>query len=364
MTLQLTKFSKVIFTSDFLKVDDRIEKNYTNPNDIHGDWLRSLLSELIEPSISEKTTFNGEDINLPLNRFSFYSDLKIPFNTSGWASKYFGCDESISYLSDRMGFLKDSLVVGFELSPLIAKSLTRAKIPYIDLTIHAIRFLPDYIFGIRSNVPEIQERIKSCIIPPECISSHVAISKGRSARVYRNRKIDPGSVVFLGQIDIDSSLIEREGLVTQDEIYDRISELRAYYPKVYYKFHPHRKDRKEVEKHLTGSLGVDIIDANIYDLFDDGNIKLFASISSGALIEAALFGRNTMRMSREASPQIYRYDSNKDVEWAMVYAPVSNATLTSSFWSYILGNGDKTFDTTIPIPKDAMKFMINQKWGR
>ncbi len=357
-------YDGVVFTTDVLKVDDRSDKKYENPQEIHSDWLFSLFgttfSEILNCKIS---TLTGTEPSDPLNRFKFYSDFQLPFDSSGWASAFHSDEDEADYIAEALKPYKNHLFFGFELSPLLINALNKASIHYIDLTLHAIRFLPDYVFGMRTNVPEFQERIAAMTIPHEDIVSHARMSLGRSARVFRNVAVSPGSAVFLGQIDVDSSLIDGKKMITPKEVISTLIELKSYFPKVYYKFHPHFKNRQPFEAELK-SHNINILDVNIYDLFViDKNIT-FCSISSGSLIEAELFGKTTLRLSKTPSPQGVKPSDVPPSERSTTYLPVSGISLTPAFWRYLFSGSEEQLNPGVPLPSDAMKFMINQKWGR
>lgn len=358
------KYEGILFTTDVLKIDDRSDKKYENPQTIHSDWLYSLLGRTFSEILGcEASTFTGTEPNAALNRFKFYTDFRIPFDTAGWASTYYSDDKESEYIAAALESYKNHLVLGFELSPLLLNALDKASIDYIDLTLHAIRFLPDYVFGMRTNVPTFQKRIAEMTIPHEDIVSHARVSQGRSARVFRNVPVLPGSAIFLGQIDVDSSLIDGQHLITPKDILATLSELKSYFPKVYYKFHPHFKNRKEFEEKLK-ALDVTVLDVNIYDLLAIERNVTFCSISSGSLIEAEIFGKPTLRLSKTPSPQGLKASEVPDSVASRTYLPVSGISLTPAFWRQILTGSDENLSPNIPLPTDSMKFMINQKWGR
>jgi hypothetical protein len=358
-------YAGVVITNDVLKVDNRLEKKYQNPQEIHSDWLFALLGETLAETLRcPVSTLNGTEPNALLNRFRFYTDFRLPFDTTGWASIYCSKGKEADYITEALQPYKNHLFIGFELSPLLIHALDKAGIDYIDLTVHSLRFLPDYVFGLRSNKAEFQSRITAMTIPYEDIKSHARVSLGRSARVYRNRHIDPGSAVFLGQIDLDSSLIDKGRMISTDDILSTLGELKAFYPKVYYKFHPHRKDRKEFEEIITKDLNIDVIDVNLYDLFVDRNIGIFCGISSGSLIEAEIFGHATLRFSTTPSSHAVRPEDVKPELLASTYLPVSGISLTPAFWRHLLLGAEESLDPRVPLPTDALKFMLNQKWAR
>ncbi len=355
MTTSFSKFDRIAFTSDLLKVDDRLPNKAPNPQTINVDWIYELFATFVSnvtglPSVKyvpEEQT-----------RISWYHEMGENFSSAGWAKHYntLGNERIAHEIKDA---LARSLVVGFEMPGGLIKILDEAGITYIDLSIHPIRFARDYFFGCRSNDKALANRIAIMAVGAEYLDGFVRISKARSARVYRNRKIVPGSAVFLGQIEIDSSLIENGAIASSRATEYALLSLAAEFGKVYYKFHPPRKDRAEIETILKKIPSCEVLEANIYDLLWAPEVFCFASLSSGSLHEARAFGRATKRFISSAEdpycPEQYAHGPT--------YLPIPSSVFTESFWRRLL-IGDDTILHTPDYVDGAFRFSLNQKWGR
>lgn len=357
-------YSKVVFMADFLKIDDRLERKYADPNTIHVDWLYSLLGQIFQEEFGLPTErFDFTDTSRATNRFSFYSRCGLPFNSSGWAMSYHGGEIYVDQLTRALKDMSGALVIGFELSPTIREALNRSGATHIDLSVHPIRFMSDYLLGFRASNDEIMRRALELMVPVEVMKHHARVSRGRSARIFRNRNIVPGAAVFLGQIQIDSSLIHGGRIVGEAEIIEHLNVLKISHSHVYYKFHPHYGSRSHMENILK-SIGVGVLDVNIYDLFDSREVDLFCAVSSGSLQEAKIFGRRTLRLI--PGPEIHAVSISEvsSEEITSKYIPIPLEIYSTAFWRYLLIADEARLDAAPDKPQQAFKFMINQKWGR
>ena len=67
------------------------------------------------------------------------------------------------------------------------------------------------------------------------------MARARTTRIMRGTLPIEGSAWFMGQIEIDSSLICNGTIATEETVENALIELSSIYPKVYYKRHPHSK---------------------------------------------------------------------------------------------------------------------------
>lgn len=354
-TDSFTSFDRVVFTSDLLKVDDRLTNKGPNPQNINIDWIYELFSDFIRNATGLPVAKYVADEH---TRVSWYHRIGEKFSSAAWA-RHYNATYPEPIAEDIVGALSGSLVIGFEMPGGMTKILDRAGIKYIDLSIHPIRFARDYFFGCRSNDPTLAERIGGMQVDQHYIDGFVRISKARSSRVYRNRKLEPGSAVFLGQIEIDSSLIENGAIADARTTEYALLSLSAEYGKVYYKYHPHRKERREIETALKKIPNCEVIEVNIYDLLWAPEVFCFASLSSGSLHEARAFARATKRfISSTEDPYCH-----EEYAHGPTYLPVKGSVFSESFWHRLLVDGNAALDEPDYVD-GAFRFSINQKWGR
>lgn len=353
-------YKSVIFTSDIYKIDDRSEDHFSSPQAINIDWIIALFGDFFEEIFdTDCRIITGEEINSTISRLNFFEEMGRPVTSQSWASYYQGpiADPMQLRLIDSF---KDSFVVGFELPPYLIDLFNKAAIPFVDLAIHPVRYLDDYLFGIRSNDPAIHARALETRVPESVFFDCARLSKARSARVFRNNRPKLGSALFLGQIEVDASLIFEGKVFGLKELETALVDLRRSFGKVYYKFHPHRKDKRGVENTLRKVSGCEIIDANIYDLLSCRELSLVTGFSSSALHEAKYFGRKTSRII--SSPDLF--DLKSEQNSTLAYAPVPTTVLSLDYWKYLLtGQTTQTTGQTFPT-EHPIKFSLNQKWGR
>lgn len=355
----------VVFTSDLLKVDDRLAQRVPNPQRINIEWIHALFAPVLRNITGRPgRLFAEEDHPNPLARLSVYRRLGREFSSRGWASLYEGLGDRD--LEDEVaGRFANSLVVAFEMPPYLERILRRNGIGFVDLTIHPIRFLPDYMFGVRSNIAEVSARLHETAVPPEIFAEFARISAARSVRTYRNNLPEAGSAVFLGQIEIDSSLIHRGRLHGDEDVEDALLGLLGAHETVYYKAHPHRQNLDQHRRLVESLPRCRWMEVNIYELLARPEVELIASLSSGALHEAAVFGRRT----RACIDRPLAFDlagaPHDQVFAAGQYVAAPPAVFSEAYWAYALGASDVPPDAPGFDPcAGALKTTLNMKWGR
>lgn len=357
--------NKIIVTSDILKIDDRNNDKHINPQRINAEWIKVLIADIIGETLlidSNDIKYEHGDVGgYESIRWKVYSSCGLPLESQSWAAIYEGDDyfdilEPIIYES-----YKDALVICFEASPLMIKVFNNNNIPYIDFSIHPIRFLPDYMFGIRTNILEWRERIYKARIDDNIFYDFARISRSRTTRVMRGTLPIEGSALFMGQIEIDSSLICNRSIATEETVENALIELSSIYPKVYYKRHPHAKNEVSLRKLVSKIKNCEWIDVNAYDAFGCNRFDLVASLSSGSVTEAHYFDIKTKWML----PKKDYFNINLD-EKHNIYYPIYQDAMKREFWAYVLGvNNSTVFIPTTPNAFDgSMKFTLNMKWGR
>jgi hypothetical protein len=360
-----TRLDPVIFTSDLLKVDDRLQERLPNPQLINIEWLYELFAPLLTRITGRHCRiFAGEDHPNPLARLSVYRRLQREFSSAGWASIYQALDDRA--LEDEIAAcFAGALVISFELPPFLESILRRHDIGFIDLAVHPVRYLPDYMFAVRSNIQAVSERMHATQVPPAVFADAARLSAARSRRVYRNNPVEPGSAVFLGQIEVDASLIHRGRLYDNEDVEAALVDLSTRYQKVYYKAHPHRKDLDGVRQLIASMPRCQWLDVNVYDLLSRHEIEVVASLSSGTLVEAGFFGRAT-RSYIERPPAVdVTAAPHEEVFLRGQYVAAPPAIFNEGYWSYLLGSTERPPETAgFDLTREAFKTTLNMKWGR
>lgn len=355
---------KILFTSDLLKVDDKLQDKYPNPQKVNIDWIYELFSPILKQIFNDSrfSKLYGNENGFDSIRWTIYNSLGLQFTSESWGLLYEGRYESEIIKEILYKKLTEyDLVIGFELPPYIVDALSLFGIKYIDFTNHPIRFLPDYMFGVRTNIKEVQEKLSLAIIPDDLIYRFAEISKARTTRILQNReKFGENSAIFMGQIEIDSSLICNGRIADLEDVENALISLTLNYEKVFYKAHPHLKKTEEVKNIIKKIRRCEYLEINAYDAMALDNFAVVASMSSGSLFEAKYFGRKT----KYFLPPKDHFDincNNKDI----IYYPIYKSILNKNFWDWLFNDIPYNIDKDFPDPNEAaLKFSLNMKWGR
>lgn len=358
-------FDRLVFTSDLLKLDDRSADIQRNPQRINIDWIHALFSQSFAEhlGVDRVGVEYGDERGYGSARWQVYSKLGLPLETASWARIFDGDADLMEVIEpvvlDRV---QGGLVVGFELPPYMLKVLARNSIPYVDFAIHPIRYLPDYMFGVRTNVGPWRERIRACALPESVMRDFARISRSRTVRVMRDRLPDEGSVLFLGQIEVDASLIAEGKMAGTEDVERALTELSFLYSKIYYKHHPHHRDPKSLKRMVQDFRRCEWLEVNVYDAFGCGRFDLIATLSSGAAIEAKYFGLKSRWML--ARPNYFdAAHPNEDER----YYPIYGEPFRGDFWRHVFSmqDGADAYPLRLPDPAEgATRFGLNMKWGR
>ena len=364
MKFNINNIDRVIFCSDFMRIN---EGNIWDDRSIIAniDMIHNLFAPLISGVFKEirkivKFCVNyGNENGRTSLRFSTYHALGLPMETESWAY-IFGNEETKDIIHSQMEnvYTQKDFVICYETPPYMVWYFNKYNIPFIDIRIHAVRFLKDYMFSFYSNVEEIQKKIKNLCIDDTFIYRHVSISMARTARIFRSRPDVKGNVLFLGQTTCDSSLIQNNHISTLPDILESLLQLSVEYEIIYYKKHPYQKDTTILEKICKSTKNLKMADHNIYDLFVLPFDKI-VSMSSGANIEAKYFGVEAEWILKE---NWLPYIGTKS-DWQTT--PVYKYPFTYEFWKYLLSN-NMIFEIpdNIDYADQAVKFVLNMKWGR
>jgi hypothetical protein len=318
-------------------------------------WFPDLISYYVE-SVSNLpvytivpqtfTTLDVEDNYIIFDYVKFFGFYGINHNINAWGELYYRHEyneEAYNYVES---IFKDSLVIGYEIDSCILNILDYFGIPYIDAYISPIRFLDDQLFSFTSNNENIYNKILKYRLPEEKIYIQANYLKTFYRQRYWKEIGNVPAVLFIGQTDFDRSLIHPE----TGELYSILNHKEEFkeaikgYNKIYYKRHPKVSHDKPVLNYIRSLTDVEIIDTNFYLLCSRPDIKKVVSISSGGLIEAKYFGKETQHLLHSSVNLQYGTDFDKDK-----YINVFEDFFSLKFWSDILSNviNTKTFSDSI-----------------
>lgn len=357
--MNIQSIENIVFSGDILRIENNDINRFKNPQAINVDWIRNLFEPLISSIFTNANVISlyGDENREDSIRWIVYDSLDLPWDETSWSSIY--RDEKIvskiieDYISEN--FL-NSLWVTFEAPPYLISALSRAGITYIDFTIHPVRFLPDYFFGIRSNNLEINNKLRRIKLDDGVIRDFARISKSKTVRTFR-KEVPKDSVLFIGQLASDASLVVDNRMPSIENIRDELRQLTLVHDIVYYKAHPHLKNIDVMKGVVKDIPNCEWLDINIYDALGSDQFNYFATMSSGTYVESGYFDKQCKRILN--NPNLF----DESVENS--YVPVYACYLMNDFWNYIFLDGLLDHKSYFPDPiNQALKTTLNMKWGR
>lgn len=302
---------KIVFTGDLLRTSELCDPNQI----LNVRWIfKTLAPTLIEVTgIEPQIRFLGaesSDSEFSKNVKHLYGLLDEAPGALGWAATFWRepPGEMIDFLSK---IYENSLVISFELSPLLARALDHIGAPWIDVGISPVRFLQDNVLSFKFSAHfngRFPDRFR---LPTSTIQKGVR----RVQNFYRRRPCNlPGdAVVFFAQTPIDRTLIKGGQFISADEIVGAVERVLQD-RRLYLKPHPLAPESPIVRK-LIQDLNGSIIDENTYAILANGKSITVATASSSVGVEARIFGLRSHTLHRKV--QDWSFDGPQTLNnWA------------------------------------------------
>lgn len=354
---------KIIVSGDLL----RVKKVNNLPVNFHEkrinkyfDFLKYQLEEASNLPVYKWNTDNtdfspeyiykkcGLEYGEPENWLKIYDLKEIP-------------DEVISYYFQ---YMQDALIIYIEMS-LLSKTLHKIlNLPYIDLTVHPVRFLDDHMFGMATNCEYIFHRIKKYQIEESQFYLHANMIK--SIVDFNPLPIARNSALIAGQTNVDKALYSNGKCLSIMDFEGKIAELGKIYDVLYYKAHPFNSDLKTIYKFLSRFEFVKLCpsDWNIYKILSNDNLKKVYAITSGVLYEAPYFGRESETLYKLYLNLDYRKDCPFKEE---TYLSVYNDFINPMFWNDILQDvvdvNQYCKNIQLPVRANRLRATFNDYWS-
>ena len=360
-------YKKIIFTGDIFRIQYlRYEKNNHDPFEKNIRMIYKLLGPLVSEILGCETEWiSGNELGLSVNCIQLITnEIGLALNEESWALFF---EDSSEFPQIEQAILNhfdsDILVIGWELPPYLTKIFDKNNIIYIDISLHPWRFMPDLIMAARSNNYEIYKRIYDVRVPVDKLYEEINLYKAKATR-FTSISMKSNSAIFLGQTDIDASLISEKRIYGIDDIIENITILSYEFDHVYFKNHPHvpANFNNEILKHIKRIRNSSTISRNIYILLGEDIDSVFVSLSSGSLMEAELFGKKTRRIIPRNPFSFFNYEF-KELSSNPKYIPTPKNFNTKKFWEYIL-LGEEFLPRYQNSTEEWVSYILNQKWGR
>jgi len=268
-------------------------------------------------------------------------------------------EDAISYVEK---FIRDAIVISFEIPPILSRILNKLNIPYIDIIHHPYRFLDDLILGFRTNRKDIFTNLMEYRVDDSVFYIQANIHKA-SMIWKRNNNIQPNSALFAGQTNFDRSLYHNGKVLNlQNDFKEKFEDICKSYHKVYYKPHPYNKDLSLIYQYLKPLSSVEILEDNIYQTLSNPSITGVYSITSSVVYEAPFFNKKATFFHKPWLLFAKKHDTYAEDK----YISVMDSYFNPKFWADVLDpviETDKTVDIQLPKKSNRLRITLNQFWG-
>ena len=357
---------RIVITSDLLRVTG--EKTSRTGFATNTKFFAAMMTPQILAATRLPVPILEWDDKSPFDGNAVYGAFGLDANAANWA-KIFAADATDALCALFLPHVENSLVVGFEISPLLQKILTRMNIPFVDVRWHPLRFLDDIFFGFSSNRREISAAIASYALSGQEVDFHVGLHKAAAIRRSAFNKKGPSfETLIVGQTPFDASLIHDGRIATLLDHKDSIAEL-AKLGSIGFRPHPFSPHPSSPLAAFLEHHGIPLVDcdADMYELLCDASLRRVVGLSSGTLDEATFFGLPVTRFIQEQ----FRYlphvaDALQTDNESLVYTGVYHAFLSVDFWADIFRSTlERTWPNGNPVPfkPDRLRHVNGSYWG-
>lgn len=265
-----------------------------------------------------------------------------------WA-RLFSAPELLAEVEALVAPLEAELVLGWELSPNLVRALLRRGLPVIDMSLAPLRFAPDLFLRLRASRAAWAEALAAMEVPAQEVRQAAARMREAMAPEGGGRG---DAVLFVGQTDLDASLIEGGRMAGVERHLGTLERMLAGGRRLLLKPHPHGERHEVVQLLHRRFPEAHIATRSVYALLSDPGIAGVATLSSSVAQEATWFGLPAVALATpDHAPERLPELSGFRVVKARVADP--------RFWDGVLGGA------AVPEggPALALRRMFRLDWG-
>ena len=293
---------QIVFTGDFLRpVDDGTGRN---PNDLRNFrssqtdnifWFYHLFQRKLAEATGLPTGIRtwGHGIDTTL----IYDLLGAERSALGWAQAFATHDLPRDFIALIESIFARSLVVSFELTESVKTTLSHLGIPFVDFSMHPIRFMPDVFFAVQTNHPRIFEALKPHHMMGADYYDWADVLLANAVKM-KKPKVPENATLLIGQTNVDRSLIFDGKLRNLSSYRDELAQILDPEKPVLYKPHPYNPHGFGLYESGIPFEAVHWTSDNIYTLLASPNVEQVLGVSSSVMIEAPYFGKPAKFLAR------------------------------------------------------------------
>lgn len=353
----MISIKKIAITGDFL----RINRDGAFAQSTNIRWLYSLVSPFISLLCKEITpTMVTGSLSAESITNKFYMARGTLPSLNAWVTLY----DSIPNLRQQallQTYFSHSLVISFELPEIVKIGLIELNIPFIDFTIHPVRFMRDLLFGVRSNIPLVQEAFAPWRVYEDSIRIEAGCAQATLCRLPRLKSCQDAEdiALFACQTSEDKVLIQNGQLLTTEKFFDDFVKISCNHDKILVKPHPYEKNKNN--QYLLSQLFTksEIIESNFYHILSHENVTAIYSLTSSTTIEARYFNKKGIHIAQ------YPYIFSENTLSEKIYMSIKPCFLQANLWMKIfeLLNIPLKKAKHIPTIDIDMRKSLGNYWG-
>lgn len=359
MTRQI---SRILFSGDFFRPSPASFRPTQHEN---IRWLAQLLGVPVSMASGlpcSEVVWDDKWENQPVfeadSMAAIYRSFWLEPSIVSWARIYGSptMPAAVERLMEQV--FADSLVIGFELPPILMHFFNRHGISFVDCALSPVRFMDDLLISISTSDPKTADELQPYEIPfamqqlaAGVVSAHVAKRFSKPPR--------PDTLLLVLQTSYDKAVIRDGKFVAIDSHLDELQSVASEYSSVLVKPHPLEAESKSRDLLLRMLPNASETNENFYRLVSHPNLKGVAALSSSCIYEAGLFGkRQHTLMPSVICNRSSIYHKSLDV---------GDAILTPDFWRDVL----RTFGVSVSakdglvLPSKPNRFRLQHRtaWG-
>ncbi|MFA6990053.1 MAG: hypothetical protein WC197_08295, partial [Candidatus Gastranaerophilaceae bacterium] len=246
---------KIAISADITRIAEG--ENGLPSQNAQGLWFYTILEPLINNIKGAKCTLILSKDSVWGNKehyfdiCEFYKILNLPLTSNSWA-KIFSENIASEKFKKAEEFILNyyknfDFVIGFEMPDFLINLFNKNEIRYIDGFLHPIRFYKDLIICFRTNCQIVEETLlmDKYFMSEKYLHDNTNFER---ARLYaaKGLHLEDNSCLFLGQTNIDKSLIKNGNVVSIFDYKKEFEKICTDYNKVYFKIHPFMRENKEL----------------------------------------------------------------------------------------------------------------------
>ncbi|WP_236640463.1 hypothetical protein [Tepidimonas charontis] len=321
--------NRIIVTGDIFRVGANVKD--INPQRVNIEWLFQLIRPSLQMIVGlpiQPLHYTGGQNCLATKVYRAHG-LDRSFAT--WVSFYQRIPTARDLAMLEAEFC-GALVIGFELPEFTRQAMDTLDIPYVDFTIHPVRFMDDLIFGVRSNIVGLAEALQEWVVSEDTIRIQAGLARATLVRLPPVQQCIgvENAALFCGQTTDDKVLIRNGRLMLAEDFLSQINEMCSRHERVFIKPHPYSPNNPVILTLTRLFPNTEVVDANFYHLLVQEGITHVYSITSSTSVEAAYFDKHGRHFAS------YPYVFTDFTASGGAYLTIDSEIYSPKFWAQII----------------------------